>query len=72
MKWKFGEFSKFRESDKSLGHELGSILKILSSHVSCFPYGSFLFLTNEMVGSNPFTVMKNSIVTELCEFNENK
>ena len=29
----FGKFSEFRESDKSLKHELGSVLKILS--VNC-------------------------------------
>ena len=30
MEWKFGEFGEFRKSDKSLMHELGSVLKILS------------------------------------------
>ena len=32
----FSEFSKFRESDKSLMHELGSILRYCLSHLSCW------------------------------------
>ena len=34
MEWKFSELGKFRESDKSMKHELGSILRSRLLHVS--------------------------------------
>ena len=38
----FTEFSEFRESDKSLEHELGSIQRSCLSHVSCWHCGNIL------------------------------
>ena len=58
-------FSKFRESDKSLKHELVSIC------LACTVVASWS-LTQEVVGSSPFTVMTNIFVTEFIEtFGEN-
>ena len=36
------EFGEFRETDKSLKHELGSNLRSRLSHVSCWRCGSIL------------------------------
>ena len=47
----FSEFSEFSESDKSLKHELGSLLRSRLSLVS--------FWHCDMAGSSPFTVMTN-------------
>ena len=38
----FNEFSKFKESDKPLKHELSSIQRSCLSHVSCWCCGSIL------------------------------
>ena len=46
---KFSEFSKFRESDKSLKHELGCL-----SHVLCWHCGSILVCYIEVASSSPF------------------
>ena len=64
-KWSrtFAEFSEFRESDKSLKHELGSIERFEFSHVSCWHYGSIL------AGLSHSTVV--TIVTEFTDFSEN-
>ena len=40
MEWKFSEFSKFRESDKSLKHDLGSILGSSLLPMSCWLSGN--------------------------------
>ena len=42
MDQKFGKFSQFRESDKSLMHELGLIKRFCFSYVSCWRCGSML------------------------------
>ena len=47
MEQEFTEFSEFMESDKSLKHELGSILKILS--LTCVLLASWS-LTQEVAG----------------------
>ena len=54
------EFSKFRESDKSLKHKLESSGTVLAS----------CSLTQEVPGSSPFTAMTNIFVTEFLEFSE--
>ena len=40
MEWKFSEFSKFRESDKSVKHEHGYILGSSLLPVSCWLSGN--------------------------------
>ena len=66
---KFSELCKFRESDRLMKHVLGSIYV---SHI-CLA-GAVVTswsLTQEVVGSNPFTVMTDILVIEFSEFNEN-
>ena len=54
----FTEFSEFRESDKSLKHEFGSIERYCPSHVLCWRCSSMLVShTRGGWGSNPFAVM---------------
>ena len=56
------EFTEFGKSDKSLKHELGSILRSCLSHVSCWCCGSILVSYTRggwVAGSNPFTIMTN-------------
>ena len=51
----FSDFRKFREFEKSLKHELGSIYRSCLSHVSCC--GAVVesrFLTKKVAGSSPF------------------
>ena len=48
MDQKFSEFSEFRESDKSLKHELGSIERSSLLPVSCWRWS----LTQEVAGLN--------------------
>ena len=64
-KWRrtFAEFSEFRITDKSLKHELGSILRSCLSHVSCWHCGSML-VSYTRGGSVAF------FVTEFTEFSE--
>ena len=74
MAQEFSEFSEFRESDKSLKHELGSISSSFLSHVSCWHCGSILVSYSRrgwVAGLSPFTVMTNIFVTEFSEFSEN-
>ena len=57
------EFSEFRESDKSLKHELlQCVLLALCSILVFYTKGA---------GSNPFTVMTNILVTECETFRKN-
>ena len=56
------EFSKFRDSDKSLSHKLDSIAAALVASWS---------LTQQVAGSSPFTAMTNIFVTEFIEFLKN-
>ena len=42
MERKFSEFIEFKESDKSLRHELGSTQRSCLSHLSCMCCGSIL------------------------------
>ena len=68
MDQKFSEFSEFRDSDKSLKHEMGLNLQIIS--VSYWHCDSILSLTQKVTGStNP---LKNVIffVAEFSEFSE--
>ena len=51
------EFSEFRESDKSLKHEPGSVIASWSP-------------IQEVVGSNPCTEITSIFVTELIQFIE--
>ena len=55
---------EFRESDKSLKHELGSILKILSLTYPDVTVVASWSLTQEVAGSSRF----NDFVTEFVEF----
>ena len=56
MEQEFTEFSEFRESDKSLMHELGSIsvshMCLDGAVVACW------FVTQEVVGSNTHFLQK--------------
>ena len=63
MEQGFTEFSKFRDSDKSLKHELGSILRSCVSRVSCWCCGSILLSYTRggwVAGLSPFAVMTNN------------
>ena len=71
MEQEFGEFSEFRESDKYRSINR-SQFKDPVSHL-CFA-GAVVAsqsLTQEVAGSNPFTVMTNAFVNEFAEFSEN-
>ena len=64
------EFTEFRESNKSLKHELDSISRSCLSHVSYLHCGTILvFYTRGgwVAGSSPFTVITNIFVTEFSE-----
>ena len=67
----FSESSDFRESDKSLKHELGSIKDTVSFMCLAGTMVASWSLTQEVIGSSPFTVMTNIFVTEFAEFSEN-
>ena len=68
----FSEFSEFRESDKSLKHELiGVNLKTMSYMCLAVTVVASWSLAKEVADSNPFTVMTNIFVTEFAEFSEN-
>ena len=75
MEWKFNEFSKFggkfREFDKSLKHGLSQFQDPVSHMCLAGTVVASLSLTQEMAGSNPFTIMTNMFVTEFSEFKEN-
>ena len=62
----FSEFSEFRESDKSLKHELGSIYKDPVSHM-CLVAAvvASWSLTQEVAGSSPFTVISNILANSV-------
>ena len=49
MNQKFSEFSEFRESDKSMEHELGSLLP-----VSCWCRGNYIGLSLPHTGGGRF------------------
>ena len=73
MEQEFTEFSKFRESDISLKHELGSI-KCPVSHkfFAGTVVASWSYTRGGWVaGLNPSNVMRNIFVTEFSEFGEN-
>ena len=71
MKQRCSEFSDFRGSDKSLNHIYWDQFKDLVSHPCLVRTGVASWsLTQEMTGSNPFTIMTNILVTEFSEFNE--
>ena len=65
-------FTEFRESDKSMKHELRSIQRPCLSHMSCWCCASILVSYTRLAGSSPFTVMTNRsiFVTEFSEFSE--
>ena len=74
MEQEFTEYREFRESDKSLKHEMGSFSRSRLQHVSCWYSGSILVSYTRcswVVGSSPFTVMTNIIVTEFNKFSDN-
>ena len=65
------EFSKFRESDKSLKHELESVNDPVFHMCLAGPVVASWSLIQEVAGSNPLTVMTNIFVTEFTDFSEN-
>ena len=70
MEQEYTEFSEFREFDKSVKHELGSIERSCLSHMSCWRCGSILVSHTRVgwvVGPSPFTVMTNIFVSEYLE-----
>ena len=54
MEPKFSELSEFGEFDKSLKHELESVLRSCLSPVSYWHCGSILVCYTRDIGSNPF------------------
>ena len=64
MEQKFNEFSEFRESDKSLKHELGSIKDPVSYMCLAGAVVASWSLTQEVAG------LTNIFVTEFAEFSE--
>ena len=64
MGQEFTEFTEFRESDKSLKHELGSMC-LAGAVVASWS------VTQGMAGSSSFTVMINIFVIEFGKFSEN-
>ena len=76
MEKEFSEFSKFREFDKSLKHELGSIKRSYLSHVSCWHCGSILVLRTRIARFKSSSVMTNiflslNSLSSVKTFNEN-
>ena len=74
MEQEFTEFSKFRNSHKSLKHAFGSILKSYLSHVSCWCRDSILVSHTRggwVAGSSLLTIMTNIFVPEFSAFSEN-
>ena len=61
------DFSKFRESNKSLTHEFDPVSHMCLAVTVVASWS----LIQEVPGSNPFTVMINIVVTEFAEFSEN-
>ena len=57
MEQDFIEFNEFKESDKSLKHELASIKDPLCYLCLAGAVVASLSLTQEVAGSSPFTVM---------------
>ena len=64
MEWKFSEFSKFRESDKSVKHELGSIERSVSHVCLAGALVAFLSLILQI------RTLLMAIIS-VTEFNEN-
>ena len=54
MNQKFSEFSEFRESNKSMKHELGSILRSSLLPVSCCCCGNYIGLSIPHTGGGRF------------------
>ena len=55
----FSEFGKLRESNESLRHELGQFKDPVSDMCLAGAMVAFWSLTQDVAGSNPFTVMTN-------------
>ena len=66
------EFSEFSKSDKSFQSMNWNRFKdSVSDRCLAGSVVASWFLTQEVAGSNPFTVMTNIFVNELAEFSEN-
>ena len=63
----FSEFREWRESDKSLKHELGSTLRSCLHMCLAGTVGTSLSLTQEVASSSPYAVMTNIFVTEFSK-----
>ena len=59
MEWKFSEFSEFKESNKSLKHDLAQFEDPVFHMCLTAIMVASQSLTQEMAGLSPFTVMTN-------------
>ena len=71
MERTFTEFSEFKESDKSLKHELGAIKDPVSHMCLAGTVVASWSVTQDVTGLSPFTIMTNIFVSEFSEFSKN-